>query len=201
MLYKLKDLAEVKLGTNISGVEHLDKDAENVGYFIRTGDFDKLGGIKITDKTVRVSLDLAKEQIKKLDIKPHDILFSRAGGDNYKSLGRLAYVTEPPVDWFCGNNTALITVIKPDIIRPKFLYYWLGTKKSRAQWENKTLGALFKKIKAKDIEDLEICVPSLATQDQYIKRLESLMEAVETAGRATESAKQLKKSMLQNMFC
>lgn len=87
MLYKLKDLAEVKLGTIISGVEYLDKDAENVGYFIRTGDFDKLGGIKITDKTVRVSLELAKEQIKKLDIKPHDILFSRAGGNGYRSLG------------------------------------------------------------------------------------------------------------------
>lgn len=201
MQYTLRDLAEVKLGTKISGAEYLDKDAENVGYLIRTGDFDRLGGIKITDKTVRVSLELAKEQIKKLDIKPHDILFSRAGGDDYKSLGRLTYITEPPVDWFCGDNTALITVIKPDIIRPKFLYYWLGTKKSRVQWENKASGAVFKKIRTKDIEDLEICVPSLATQDQYIKRLESLTEAIETEERAIENAKLFKKCMLRNMFC
>lgn len=201
MLYKLKDLVEIKKGVDIPAASYLDKDAENAGLYFRTGDFDGVGGMRVTDKTIRAPLEIIEANKKEIGIKPYDILFSVASGADVGALGKTAFITEQPTDWTICNNITVITVIKPEVIRPKFLYYWLSTKKSRAQWEAKAQGVKFRRICVKDIEDLEIYLPSLERQDAVIKQLETYDRALEEELRAVECLKQrFKKCMLQNMF-
>jgi type I restriction enzyme S subunit len=120
--------------------------------------------------------------------KEGDVLFSVAGSLGLVNLGINACITRS------------IFALRPykDLILQKFLFYTL--KKYGAQIALMGSGTAQKVITINQISDFEIPLPPLPVQQKIVKILDTIQEAVEIQEKIIEKTKELKKSLMAELF-
>ena len=120
--------------------------------------------------------------------KEGDVLFSVAGSLGLVNLGINACITRS------------IFALRPykDLILQKFLFYTL--KKYGAQIALMGSGTAQKVITINQISEFEIPLPPLPVQQKIVKILDTIQEAVEIQEKIIEKTKELKKSLMAELF-
>jgi type I restriction enzyme S subunit len=120
--------------------------------------------------------------------KEGDVLFSVAGSLGLVNLGINACITRS------------IFALRPykDLILQKFLFYTL--KKYGAQIALMGSGTAQKVITINQISEFEIPLPPLPIQQKIVKILDTIQEAVEVQEKIIEKTKELKKSLMAELF-
>jgi type I restriction enzyme S subunit len=117
-----------------------------------------------------------------------DVLFSVAGSLGLVNLGINACITRS------------IFALRPmnHIVLQKFLFYAL--KKYGSQIALMGSGTAQKVITIKQISDFEIPLPPLPIQQKIVKILDTIQEAVDIYDKIIEKTKELKKSLMGDLF-
>ena len=116
-----------------------------------------------------------------------DVLLSVAGSVGFVNLGINACITRS------------IFALRPNKeILQKFLFYILKLK--REVLSNIGQGSAQRIITRKQIESFKIFLPSLPEQQKIVYVLDSIQEAIRTQEKIIEKTKELKKSMMADLF-
>lgn len=151
---------------------------------------DVKGGRLNLDETKKVSQVDYDDYSKGRDPQIGDLLISRVG-----SYGNIAYVDN--VEKFClGQNTALII----PKIHWRYLYYQLISPFTKAQIEQKVVGAVQKTISLKTIRALDIPVPPLPEQKAIAHILGTLDDKIELNRRMNATLEGMAQALFKSWF-
>jgi type I restriction enzyme S subunit len=120
--------------------------------------------------------------------KNGDVLFSVAGSLGLVNLGINACITRS------------IFALRPlkNLVLQKFLFYTL--KKYGSQIALRGSGTAQKVITINQISEFEILLPPLSIQQKIVKILDTIQEAIDIHDKIIEKTKELKKSMMAELF-
>lgn len=99
-----------------------------------------------------------------------------------------------PKSWITGN--AMVVTPKSEKIKKKFLYYLL----MHTNLTSVISGTGQPQITRGELSPLKIPVPPLNVQEKIVKILDTIQEAVEIQGKIIERTKELKKSLMAELF-
>ena len=185
--YKIGDIAK----TNTSQYS-LSEDWETIQY-LDTGSITKnqISGIeKFFGNT-----DLPSRARRK--VKHGDIVYSCVR----PNLCHYGYIDNPPANLLVSTGFAVITV-NPNLADARYIYYYL-TQNNIVQSLH-TIGeqavSTYPSIKASDIEDLSISLPSLPIQHKIASILKSLDDKIEVNRRINENLEQQAQALFKSWF-
>jgi type I restriction enzyme S subunit len=154
--------------------------------------------VKIEDLTsVKLYLENTQEKITQEGLEnsnawilpPNSVLFSI-----YASIGEVA-INKIPV----ATNQAILGLIpKSEIVDPKFLAYSL--KKFGKYLISYNIQSTQKNLTLEIVKNFEIPLPPLPIQQKIVKILDTIQSAVEIQEKIIEKTKELKKSMMAELF-
>jgi len=154
--------------------------------------------VKIEDLTsVKLYLENTQEKITQEGLEnsnawilpPNSVLFSI-----YASIGEVA-INKIPV----ATNQAILGLIpKSDIVDPKFLAYSL--KKFGKYLISYNIQSTQKNLTLEIVKNFEIPLPPLPIQQKIVKILDTIQSAVEIQEKIIEKTKELKKSLMAELF-
>jgi type I restriction enzyme S subunit len=122
-------------------------------------------------------------------LPPNSVLFSI-----YASIGEVA-INKVPV----ATNQAILGLIpKSEIVDPKFLAYSL--KKFGKYLISYNIQSTQKNLTLEIVKNAEIPLPPLHIQQKIVKILDTIQSAVEIQEKIIEKTKELKKSMMAELF-
>ncbi|WP_303981544.1 restriction endonuclease subunit S [Niallia circulans] len=98
----------------------------------------------------------------------------------------------------CTNQGFKNIVCNEDIIIPKYLYYWLSSKKEYLNSLGR--GATFKEISKKIVEEIEVPVPPLNIQEQLVSVLDKLSKVIQNRQSQIAALDELTQSIFLVMF-
>jgi type I restriction enzyme S subunit len=122
-------------------------------------------------------------------LPPNSVLFSI-----YASIGEVA-INKVPI----ATNQAILGLIpKSEIVDPKFLAYSL--KKFGKYLISYNIQSTQKNLTLEIVKNAEIPLPPLPIQQKIVKILDTIQEAIEIQDRIIEKTKELKKSLMAELF-
>lgn len=123
-----------------------------------------------------------------------DIIITRVG-----SYGVVCFVATK--DKFClGQNTAIISRFKSELVDNKYLYYYMISPNIKKQIEYIVTGSTQKTISLKNIRDLEINLPPLPTQRRIAAILSSLDDKIENNRKTCEKLEEIAQAIYKRWF-
>jgi len=143
-----------------------------------------------------------KTKLEKLKLHYGDILIEISGGSREQPTGRILFWDEKgeePVIF--SNFVKKIKVNKNKVYPGYFFRYWqfLYFKGRTVDYEERTTN--IRNFKIKDfLNNEEIPVPPIDVQEKIVKILDIIQEAVEIQGKIIEKTKELKKSLMAELF-
>lgn len=181
---KLDEIAS-KIGDGLHGTPQY---SENGNVYFINGNNLVDGKVIITDGTKRVT---EKEQsLDDIALDKNTILMSING-----TIGNLALYNGEKL--MLGKSASYITVDKSD---RNFLFYALQTKGVRDYFFNSLTGTTIKNLGLKTIRDTQIFTPNLQEQEKIGGTFSYIDNLITLHQRELDLLKDLKKSMLQQMF-
>jgi len=176
MRVTLKDVAFVKAGHPFRGsITELPSDEGN-GYVIQLKNIDTDGVVNWSQLT-RTNITGRKIEF----LKDGDVIFVARGSKIVSAV-----ITEPPVDAVSSQHFFVIS-LKQDVLLPEFLAWQLNQAPAQKYFQNSAEGSVQVSIKKNVLEDTELTVPSLETQ-------QSLTRLIKTA----QIEKQLLNELINN---
>lgn len=163
---KLEDITKsVNIGINPRKFFKLNPD-DATGFYVTVRELNGLKGVNQTEKTDLINDEAINIIQARANIENGDILFSNTG-----TVGKMALVNYDTLNW--GVNEG-IYVIKPnnEIISSKFLYYYLDSNLSYADYSKLFTGSTMKHITQKALLSISIPVPPLEVQDEIVHILD-----------------------------
>jgi len=96
----------------------------------------------------------------------------------------------------------VFSIKEENFLSPDFLYYLLKTDfyQSKIRSLSASQGSIRQILKLEDLFNLEIPLPPLNVQEKIVKILDIIQEAVEIQGKIIERTKELKKSLMAELF-
>ena len=129
---------------------------------------------------------------RRTNIMPNDLLMTIVG-----TIGRVAVVTDR-INKICVQRS--VAVIKPDItvVNPRFLMYQIQGK--RDILEKESHGVAQKGLYLKQVEQIEIWVPTICEQLAIVNQLDKVSDLIALRKRQIEKMDELVKARFVEMF-
>ena len=185
--YKIGDICK----TNIS--QYSVKEGWDEFLYLDTGNITR----NTIDDIVRYSSAAELPSRARRKVICDDIIFSTVR-PNQCHFGILS---NPPANLLVSTGFTVITA-KKEIVDPYYLYYYL-TQESIVDYLH-SIGeqavSAYPSIKAQDIEDLEIELPDLSTQNNIAKTLRALDEKIQLNRQINDNLKQQAQALYKSWF-
>lgn len=150
-------------------------------------------GAFIEDKVAHISEE-CHEKLKRSQLEAGDILFSIAG-----AIGRVAVVMKEMLPANTNQALAIIRINRKDIYLP-YIKLILTSPIVRTQFERKKQGVAQLNISLKDINELEIPLPTINKQIEYATLFEKVSRIIVVRKQQLQKLDELVKSRFVEMF-
>ena len=160
--------------------------------FLKIECFDEKGKF-IPEKVAYIS-DECNENLKRSQLQGGDILFSIAG-----AIGRVAIVTNEMLPANTNQALAIIRIINKNVYIP-FVKLMLTSDIVKKQFERKKQGVAQLNLSLKDIGDLEIPLPEIRVQKEYVDLFEKISNVIDKRKQELIELDNLIKSRFVEMF-
>ena len=169
------------------------KDYVNVGTPIIT--VEHLGENRITHQNLPFVSDEDKKRLAKYWLETGDIVFSRVG-----SVDRRSLVREKENGWLFSGRCLRVRVHR-EIIDPQFLSYYLGDRRVKSYVRSIAVGATMPSINTKILSELPITYPpKLKEQKAIAYILGSLDDKIELNQKMNETLEEIAKAIFKSWF-
>ena len=150
-----------------------NSEGELTSWYITTKDYSSNEKIELTEgKTAKITENARKLINKRSKLAKFDILFSAVG-----TVGKIAYVENEPNNFDINESTF---ALKPNkvILIPKFLVHYLKSDLVQNEVKKSLKGSTLAGIRKDKLENLEIPIVSLKTQEKIVKILDKFTNYV-----------------------
>lgn len=120
--------------------------------------------------------------------KPNTIVISKSG-----TVGRLGIIK----DYMCGNR-ATINIVPYEDVSMKFIFYIL--KNYQRHFKDMAVGSVQKNLYVSILENLEISLPSIDTQNKIAKILSNIDDKIDCIQKINKNLQELAKSIYRYHF-
>ena len=191
---KLAQLCEPKVGvqTGPFGSQLHKKDYVEVGTPIIT--VEHLGENRIRHTDTPYVSDHDKDRLSKYSLKEGDIVFSRVGSVDRRSLVRKA-----ENGWLFSGRCLRVRVDK-NKINPSFLSYFFGYEGFKNHIKGIAVGATMPSINTKILSEVRIFYPSLTEQKAIAHILGSLDDKIELNRQMNETLEAMAQALFKSWF-
>ncbi len=191
---ELEQLCEPKVGvqTGPFGSQLHKKDYVEVGTPIIT--VEHLGENRIRHTDTPYVSDHDKDRLSKYSLKDGDIVFSRVGSVDRRSLVRKA-----ENGWLFSGRCLRVRVDK-NKIDPSFLSYFFGYEGFKNYIKGIAVGATMPSINTKILSEIRIFYPSLTEQKAIAHILGSLDDKIELNRQMNETLKAMAQALFKSWF-
>ena len=142
-------------------------------WYITTKDYSSKETIEfIGGKTDRITETVRRLINKRSKLQRDDILFSAVG-----TVGKIAFVDVDPSNFDVNESTFVLKPNKKNIL-PKFLVYYLRSDFTQNEIKKSLKGSTLAGIRKNKLEELEIPIPPLETQERIVETLDKFTECV-----------------------
>lgn len=184
---KLGDVTEVIT----KGTAPHDKSWVGPVNYIRTESIDKETGL--LSQTCATSIEEHEGYLKRSQLKENDVLFSIVG-----TMGRVGLVKPKDLP---ANTNQQIAIIRLKEMYPEFVLNALKTPSIDSYVSIETTIGAQPSLSLWQIEKMEIPVPSYREQEKIGVYFNNLDNLITLQQRELDGYKELKKGLLQQMFC
>lgn len=182
----LEGVAEIIRAQALQGEEVLADEAPNTFLEISPRDISEAGIVNTPAKAIRLD-DKAARRAEKQLLQPGDILLAVKG-----NLGSIALVSANcGSNWIAGQTFVIIRP-RQAIIGSEFLYRYLSSNLIQAYLATLATGAAMKIIKAGDLSDLPVELPSAEEKAQVETNHRAILEEYQAIQQHREAIEQLK---------
>ncbi|MDD4136056.1 MAG: restriction endonuclease subunit S [Candidatus Shapirobacteria bacterium] len=188
---KLGDVCDFQNGFAFKSSDYVDS-----GFFVmRIGNVQD-GYISLSDpKYIRKSY----KAFDKFILQSGDILISLTG-----NVGRVGVINEEHLPAVVNQRVARIILKDKNLVQKKFLLYFLSSSYFTEKLTEAGHGAAQQNISTKDIQNLEIFIPTLSEQKHIISFLDKAFANIDkiknNAEKNLQNSKELFESYLQSIF-
>lgn len=189
--YRLGDLVKVKGGKRLPNGISLQI-APNTHPYIRIRDMGKSRVLEL-DATYEYVDDVTQKSIARYVVDEGDILLSIVG-----TIGLVGIVGK---SLHQANQTEnCVKLANLNGIEPLFLYYFLLSPKGQEEIKRGTVGAVQAKLPIKNIENIEISLPSLEEQRRVAGILGAIDDKIENNRRINDNLEQQAQALYKQWF-
>jgi type I restriction enzyme S subunit len=153
------------------------------------------------DDSVRKSIVLPSEILKKYSVRKNDVFVSRS---NSRDLVGLSSIAKNDVDNCIYPDLLIKVTPNEDFIHPRFLAYVLRTPSVRSQIKDRASGTSqsMVKISGARLKEIVVRVPPLATQASLISKFDELHDVARnlSSDLGTEEIGLLRESVIRRAF-
>lgn len=143
-------------------------DGELTSWYITTKDYSSNEKVEFVEgKTSKISEKARKLINKRSKLEINDILFSAIG-----TVGKIAFVDIEPNNFDVNESTFVLKPNKKNIV-PKYLVYYLRSNFMQNEVKKSLKGSTVAGIRKEKLENLEVPIPSIETQEKIVKTLDN----------------------------
>ena len=188
------DNAVIRVATGLNPRQNFTLNSGGNNYYVTIKNFEH-GVLHLDDNCDKVD-DIALKQIQeRSDLRKDDILFSSIG-----RVGDCYLIENQPKNWNINESVFSLRPNK-EIINPQYLFHVLRSDNVLKYILNNVTGSTFKSIKISDLKKAIISVPSIVEQEKISKLFSQVDSLVTLHQRKCEKLKNIKKALLEKMFC
>ncbi|MDO4779376.1 MAG: restriction endonuclease subunit S, partial [Tissierellia bacterium] len=148
-------------------------EGELSSWYITTKDYSNNEIIEFVEgKTARITEKARKLINKRSKLEINDILFSAVG-----TVGKIAFVEIEPNNFDVNESTFVLKPNEKNIV-PKYLVYYLRSDFVQNEVKKSLKGSTLAGIRKEKLENLEIPIPSIETQEKIVKILDKFTDYV-----------------------
>ncbi len=150
-----------------------NSEGELTSWYVTTKDYSSNEKIELTEgKTAKITENARKLINKRSKLAKFDILFSAVG-----TVGKIAFVENEPNNFDINESTF---ALKPNkvILIPKFLVHYLKSDLVQNEVKKSLKGSTLAGIRKDKLENLEIPIVSLKTQEKIVEILDKFTNHV-----------------------
>ena len=150
-----------------------NSEGELTSWYVTTKDYSSNEKIELTEgKTAKITENARKLINKRSKLAKFDILFSAVG-----TVGKIAFVENEPNNFDINESTF---ALKPNkvILIPKFLVHYLKSDLVQNEVKKSLKGSTLAGIRKDKLENLEIPIVSLKTQEKIVEILDKFTNYV-----------------------
>jgi len=185
------ELCEVKGGKRLpKGADYASEKTEHP--YLRVVDFKNLSIDKANLKYVTNDIH---QKIKRYVITSEDVFISIAG-----TIGVVGTVDQELSGANLTENAAKLVIKDKHLLNNQFLAYWLSTPEAQRQIEQKTMLTSQPKLALFRIEELQMPVPPLEKQKEFLRVYESVQNNAHRLGDLSALSECLFNAVAQNEF-
>ena len=155
---------------------------------------EHLGENRIRHENLPRVSDHDKDRLSKYILRTGDIVFSRVG-----SVDRRSIVREEENGWLFSGR---LLRVRPDPVKidPLYLSYFFGLETFRAYVRSIAVGATMPSLNTKLLEDVVVYFPSLAEQRRIAHILGTLDDKIELNRRMNETLEEMARAIFKDWF-
>ena len=177
---KLEDIVKIKGGKRLPKEVTLQKN-KNKHPYIRIKDMISLKKLEINSSFEYVP-DYVFEKIKNYIVNENDIILSIVG-----TIGLVNKIGNSLNGANLTENCVKITT--KENVEYDYLYYFLISQKGKIEIEKGIVGAVQPKLPIKNIENIEVKLPSLNIQKKIVKILSDIDNKIELNNKINDNLK------------
>ena len=188
---KLGDVATVKGGKRLPKGTNLITEPNSHPY-IRVRDLNNKSTLELNNDFEYVD-DETQKSIARYIVGAGDIVLSIVG-----TIGLVAIVGESLHKANLTENCVKLTQL--DGVDRDYLYYYLKSDLGQAEIAKGTVGAVQAKLPIKNIQDIDIVLPDISTQQKISSILRSIDDKIENNQKINDNLEQQAQSYFQELF-
>ncbi|MGL5369109.1 MAG: restriction endonuclease subunit S [Cetobacterium somerae] len=188
---KLGNLCSVKGGKRLPKGENLQT-IPNKHPYIRIKDLVETKNLKLTSNFEFVP-EKIQEKIGRYIVSENDIIIS--------IVGTIGLINKIDKTLHNGNLTEnCVKLINLLNISPDFLYYYLKSEYGQFEIKKGIVGAVQQKLPIKNIQNIEINLPSLETQEKIASILSALDDKIEINNEMNKTLEEMAQTLFKRWF-
>jgi type I restriction enzyme S subunit len=191
---KLEDLCirEIGIQTGPFGSQLHNSDYVSIGTPILT--VEHLGENRISHKDIPKVSEDDRKRLERYSLKKGDIVFSRVG-----SVDRRSLVREEEVGWLFSGRCLRVRP-DPDVLDSVFLSYLMGLPSFKEYIRKIAVGATMPSINTEILSNIPICYPPLTIQHNIAQILGSLDNKIELNRKMNETLEAMARAIFKSWF-
>lgn len=188
---KLGDVATVKGGKRLPKGTNLIT-TPNSHPYIRVRDLNNQSTLELNDDFEYVD-DETQKSISRYIVEAGDIVLSIVG-----TIGLVAIIGESLHKANLTENCVKLTQL--DGVDRDYLYYFLKSGLGQAEIAKGTVGAVQAKLPIKNIQDIDVVLPDISTQQKISSILRSIDNKIDNNQKINDNLEQQAQSYFQELF-
>lgn len=165
---------------------------------LRNTNFNNDGTLSFDDIA---ELDVERKQFANRYLIKEDIILERSGGGPEQPVGRVVFFDKEKGDYSFSNFTTRIRVKDTNKVKPKYLlYYLLYFYQSGGTYDLQQRTTGIRNLNFSDYKKISIPLLEIAEQQKISSVLSKIQQAIEHQDKIIQIAKELKKSLMNNLF-